>query len=398
MSLRRDAIASAAAQCPQNAGLAFERYLRERDNENRQVKEHLDRLNVRPPPAYRSAYLRWRELIDALPGARLGEATLASPLAIGLGAQSPIEVGIRLHHTYGVPLIPGSTVKGFLRAQARAQQVEAEAMEVLFGTPPEVTPLRDGCFAFFDAWLVPVDRPVLKRDVITVHHPKYYAERGGRPGHDVWPTDFDDPNPVPFLTVRPGAKFLFALQGPEGGENWLDYLEELLTKGLAEVGIGAKTNAGYGRFEQPKARPKRVVWENCTLVQAKRDDPVTITGGPTDLRVAKADWADYPKQHPITDEQRTRLRAGELVAAVTVEEQEGRFRFVGIAGFAAPPRAPLSPEVLETLHWLSEDLRGESEYRTRTAPLTGWDDAWVEVEDGLVTLSQAGEAALKAGG
>ena len=42
--------------------------------------------------------------------------SLATPggtrLIIGLGGESPLETGLTLHHTFGVPIIPGSAIKG----------------------------------------------------------------------------------------------------------------------------------------------------------------------------------------------------------------------------------------------------------------------------------------------
>src|ERR1700680_515711 len=35
-----------------------------------------------------------------------------SRLIVGLGSENVLETGIRLHHTYGLPVIPGSALKG----------------------------------------------------------------------------------------------------------------------------------------------------------------------------------------------------------------------------------------------------------------------------------------------
>ena len=38
--------------------------------------------------------------------------TTAGRLIVGLGSENILETGLRLHHTYGVPIIPGSALKG----------------------------------------------------------------------------------------------------------------------------------------------------------------------------------------------------------------------------------------------------------------------------------------------
>ncbi len=158
---------------------------------------------------------------------------------VGLGAENPMETSITLNRLYGVPMIPGSALKGVARAFARLHRPEADAdafdrqMKFLFGTTE-----GGGRITFFDAWWVPGDPP-LRKDVITVHHQPYYTSKGAEA-----PTDFDDPNPVSFVSAR-GA-FLFAVQGPT--PDWAQLAMGLLKGGLAHLGVGAKTSSGYGRF------------------------------------------------------------------------------------------------------------------------------------------------------
>ena len=62
---------------------------------------------------YRIAFDRWSA---SLPTDSI-HADLATPerdsrLIVGLGSENVLETGIRLHHTYGMPIIPGSALKG----------------------------------------------------------------------------------------------------------------------------------------------------------------------------------------------------------------------------------------------------------------------------------------------
>jgi CRISPR-associated protein Cmr6 len=103
-----------------------------------------------------------------------------------------------------------------------------------------------GLVTFHDALYVPQsvedDRP-FATDVLTVHQKSYYDTSGG-----TWPNDYDSPNPVAFLTVSPGARFLFALSGPL---DWTDLAERLLRDALEKWGVGGKTSLGYGRLVAP---------------------------------------------------------------------------------------------------------------------------------------------------
>ncbi len=91
--------------------------------------------------------------------------------------------------------------------------------------------------------------PHLELDIVTPHHTKYHQ---GEPGYENAP-DTEDPVPVYFPTVAPqadGHYFTFPiipLRLAQAGD--LDHAKGWLAFGLNLLGIGAKTNAGYGWFE-----------------------------------------------------------------------------------------------------------------------------------------------------
>jgi CRISPR-associated protein Cmr6 len=126
---------------------------------------------------------------------------------------------------------------------------------VLFGAPDAIDAgASAGSIIFHDALYVPLtsapDRPFAV-DVLTVHQKDYYNSAG-----KTWPNDFDNPNPVSFLTVRPKTKLLFAVSEqpdsmPEGSPSWAELVERLLRDALSQWGIGGKTSAGYGRLLDP---------------------------------------------------------------------------------------------------------------------------------------------------
>ncbi|RMH46999.1 MAG: type III-B CRISPR module RAMP protein Cmr6, partial [Gammaproteobacteria bacterium] len=111
------------------------------------------------------------------------------------------------------------------------------AYKILFGDTTSA-----GYVTFFDALYDPNGSPnkPLVMDVVTVHHQGYYQDKNEPPA------DWDSPNPVPFVSVRDGVKFRVALAGPD---EWVDAAFQILKLALADEGIGAKTNSGYGRME-----------------------------------------------------------------------------------------------------------------------------------------------------
>lgn len=242
-------------------------------------------------PDYARSFERWKACFSSA-GDRLAELTLASRLLIGHGNASAIDVGLTVHHTWGVPVIPGSALKGLVAHYVDAtygpadpgkkpweqqgdERVRADYQGViwnrrriergpgavyraLFGAPDarDDAAMREhgfgagataGLVTFHDALYVPgslADNKPFSADVLTVHQKGYYDSSGQSA-----PNDYDSPNPVAFLTVRPGARLLFALSGPA---DWTELALRLLCDALQAWGIGGKTSAGYGRLIAPE--------------------------------------------------------------------------------------------------------------------------------------------------
>ena len=277
---------------------------------------------------------RWRKTIGR---AIQGKVEAKSRLLVGAGDPSAVDVGLRVHHTWGVPFIPGSALKGLLshwletsygpspdhdaehplnpqhpepeRAKyrrAHASHGAGEIQRILFGSPESdddrkwfrtlgvshgsagTTACR-GRIVIHDALFFPseaIEKPFLA-DVLTVHHANYYQGKGRA-------NDYESPNPVGFLSVRPGAEFLLAVElapGENAGyEPWVDFAHKMLIEALADWGIGSKTAAGYGRLDKA-GRHVRVeqpvdsiveeleAWLEANVDELQRD--VESTDGPT---------------------------------------------------------------------------------------------------------------------
>jgi len=178
----------------------------------------------------------------------------ASPdwrMVVGLGAAHVLETTTTLHHLYGFPVIPGSALKGLARAYAETvlgKGPNDEELVAICGTAPRVTPMKAGNVVFFDA--VPSTSPRFKLDVMNPHYGDYYGKKKRR-GQEIPPADYLSPVPVYFLTVE-RTEFLFtvAARRPEAGD-LVKIASEWLQGGLQELGVGAKTTAGYGYMEVP---------------------------------------------------------------------------------------------------------------------------------------------------
>jgi len=247
-------------------GLAFERYADVNLSTGAlpDEKKH-DHLNVLVesviPGVYREAFDRWCRVITL--NAWTVEVVTRSRLLIGVGNPSPLENGLTLHHTYGVPYIPGTALKGILnhwlaqRLGDRQRRNEWKGVSYeggkavglpgpdhgfVFGWPEidETQPGARGRVVFDDAWILPSSEPSLASDVVTPHQFSYYRSAG-----DELPTDWDPPQPHPFASIRPGAAFLLAVSGPG---LWPRLALRHLLDALDEQGIGARTTAGYGRL------------------------------------------------------------------------------------------------------------------------------------------------------
>jgi CRISPR-associated protein Cmr6 len=166
----------------------------------------------------------------------------ASRVVVGLGAESVLETSIRLHRLYGFPIIPGSALKGLARAYAELVECKNESDPLfadIFGkSPPEA---QAGKVIFFDA--IPANPANLKLelDVMNPHYAPYY--QGAQP-----PADYHNPVPVFFLTIGQGSEFLFAIASQEA--DLANKAGDWLKQALKEMGIGAKTVAGYGLWTE----------------------------------------------------------------------------------------------------------------------------------------------------
>jgi CRISPR type III-B/RAMP module RAMP protein Cmr6 len=206
------------------------------------------------------------------------EATLESRMMVNLAGGVVENAGIALDRCFGLPLIPGSAVKGITRAQAlweireapepekprllrlamlllgfgahdiRGDFAKAGGPDLARATAKEIG-AEDfkGCACFLPAY--PTTPPTLVVDMVNPHYPEYYSGRRQ--------TAEDNESPIPnyFPAVEKGSAFGFAILlnrvPPIAGikkEDLLSQARGWMERAVTRKGVGAKTAAGYGWF------------------------------------------------------------------------------------------------------------------------------------------------------
>lgn len=223
------------------------------------------------------------------------------------GAMGDFKIGFFFDHTTGQPIIPGSSVKGicrsifesdfdkelkkrvtgeksffavrfickeFIERAEKSKDEDLKKLIVYFQSILSTLPVSEinnreipddfatskkklenivfqmfgkdktkGNDIFFDAVLdiAPNNsKPFLANDFITPHIDREHPEL----------SPFKNPNPIQFLKVRSEVPFEFRFKLTDFDELWTKEVKfEFFKQILLTLGIGAKTNVGYGQFE-----------------------------------------------------------------------------------------------------------------------------------------------------
>ncbi|MBN2700045.1 MAG: type III-B CRISPR module RAMP protein Cmr6 [Methylothermaceae bacterium] len=226
-------------------------------------------LSIPPESGRQIEALRHRQslLVAAIENeARLSvEAVSTAPLATGMGMEHPLENGFAFLNPYGLPYLPGSSIKGVLRRAAEELRDTGEvwsqsAIDILFGPEPKYDEdARRGALTFWDA--IPEVKS-MDMDVMTPHYGDYYQGQST-------PHDAGQPNPIVFMVVPAGARFCFHVTVDSGLlnglEDWKPLMESAFQHAFDWLGFGAKTAVGYGamrRDEEAEKAAERELEEN----------------------------------------------------------------------------------------------------------------------------------------
>lgn len=248
--------------------------------ENKEEKERENQIKkeeVRAVIARVNKLAENRTFADYLPplppGAKEIRAPLGGRLIVDPSGSLIEHAGIKLHPHFGMPFVPGSSVKGVARhaawcawrdAKEADRPTIAERIAEVFGYPTGDKDLDDdlaarswkgkmtaGTVVFFPAY--PTGYAPLAMDIVNVHHREYYLRTtDGENGHLLHPVALDDEQPLPnfFPAVEKGAEFRFAIAPTaRATEDDMTFAKEALVSAITLHGVGAKTAAGYGWFD-----------------------------------------------------------------------------------------------------------------------------------------------------
>lgn len=186
----------------------------------------------------------------------------AGNFVTGLGNPHPLENGFLWHPTLAMPYLPGSAVKGLVRALVETAYQGEDKPAVLkrwFGTEKKGDVAQaSGCFIFFDA--LPTAPCELLPEVMTPHMGKWYEKGGKTPqATDTQPGDWHSPVPMGYLVAR-NLRLQFAIApragaiAPEQVQAELANVWNALDKALDWLGAGGKTAIGFGRMESEQQK------------------------------------------------------------------------------------------------------------------------------------------------
>ncbi len=224
---------------------------RPRENQPSEWFSQFDGKKVGDKDSLTEMASRIERLVHRSGGVTVGLKNTDSRFVTGLGLQHPTKNGFAWHPTLGVPYLPGSGVKGAVSAYAYEMMTDEEREQFkrkrgddVFGCPDIV-----GQFVFTD--LIPLAPVTLVVEVMTPHYSAYYQD-GCTPG------DWHSPVPIQFLSVEAGQTWMASilpqparLHGKgETVQTAIEKMREQLLAAFSTTGAGAKTEIGFGYFDE----------------------------------------------------------------------------------------------------------------------------------------------------
>jgi len=198
------------------------------------------------------------ELTTIYPGLLVGSGYIHEA-----GFENEFKIGFHFDYTTGIPVIPGSSIKGMLRSvfpgkaksnnDERKKYIKGLITEILKNTPANID-IESLENQIFDGIKQDGKRiPVYQRDIFFEAFPFESLNNDQKFLSDDYITHhadpLKDPNPVKFLKILPDVKFRFQFKLTDYDEKITSVVkEELFKKIILDLGVGAKTNVGYGYF------------------------------------------------------------------------------------------------------------------------------------------------------
>ncbi len=204
-----------------------------------------------------------------------------------LGFENEFKLGFSFDHTTGLPYLPGSSVKGTLRSAFKHNGYPKSIIQNWKDKPGECPDALKDKGELIAQVLLTTDWKKLEDhifegknysngDPIDTYHTDVFIDAfisSNKNSNDFFLADdyitchqnrkdaslspFTNPNPVRFLKVRSDVVFTFGFRLFDIAKDGVvlfsaEIKKELFKQILLDLGIGAKTNVGYGQFEEVK--------------------------------------------------------------------------------------------------------------------------------------------------
>lgn len=221
-----------------HAGLIMQRGLAIWDSgENKDCKQDvINRVSqIQPSELYKKAYNRWVQTTSKKENCAFLTAQIVGRLYTSMSGATTLETGLTTQHTYGMPMLAGSSVKGAVAAYAEKIGLSKPICQILFGDNDNA-----GAVIWHDAWWIPNSGKPFTGEIVTTHHQDYYN------GKQITPDEME--SPIPNQQIACQGSFYFVVEGVNPA--WANFACDLLLQTLQEQGMGSKTASGYGYFER----------------------------------------------------------------------------------------------------------------------------------------------------
>ena len=298
-------------------------------------------------------------------------AKSTSPFVTGMGNEHPLENGFSFLNPYGLPYLPGSSIKGVLRRAAEElihtewfsgegewnlmdiihlfgletlhtgnewyhgfnvdnahiekylrfiapNQSNQQLKNILASKSPILELVRSsnlsarGILNFWDCY--PSGYRELEFDIMTPHQTDYHQEK--REPHDT-----ESPNPIRFLTIPPRSQFTFHISLCDACQikeyipkNWHEIIEKAFEHAFHWLGFGAKTAVGYGTMVRDKSKKNQ---ETESPIVKKEE--VEVPSDPVERAIKELLDAHPNKSEPETSSLITALREGRWEGELKIE-------------------------------------------------------------------------------
>ena len=221
------------------------------------------------------------ELYTTYPGLLLGTGNANPPETLKDADKNSYNLGFYFDYTTGMPIIPGSTIKGILKSvfpALKGKHKDSEdcikyKLEYINNIIGEIRNIISKKFSlitednweeiffhkkhiFYDAYITQIPATgdfknmIFADDYIAPHHQSGI---------------YKEPKPIHFLKIAPNVRFKFQFDLGDYEDIDANTISQVFEDIILKFGIGAKRNVGYGAFNKAETQPAKEPSKNTKL-------------------------------------------------------------------------------------------------------------------------------------